>query len=75
MRDINSISRGKPWPKTGATQKHAQLGLPDKDRAIKRLVVCNNWGVEPLGLINCLVLGCYQPSPEVLTRKYEFDFY
>ena len=29
-----------PWPQTGATQYHAQLGLPDKGRAIKGLVVC-----------------------------------
>ena len=31
-----------PWPKTGAThyQYHAQLGLPDKIRAPKELVVC-----------------------------------
>ena len=28
-----------PWPKTGATQYHAQLGLPDRGRAIKGLVV------------------------------------
>ncbi len=31
-----------PWPQTGATQYHAQLGLPDKGRAIKGLVVCNS---------------------------------
>ncbi len=24
-----------PWPQTGATQYHAQLGLPDKGRATK----------------------------------------
>ncbi len=28
-----------PWPKTGATQYHAQLGLPEKGRAIKGLVI------------------------------------
>ena len=28
------------WPKTGATYYHAKLGLPDKGRAIKGLVVC-----------------------------------
>ena len=28
-----------PWPKTGTTHYHAQLGLPDKGRAIKELVV------------------------------------
>ena len=26
------------WPKTGATQYHVQLGLPDKGRAMKGLV-------------------------------------
>ncbi len=26
-----------PWPKIGATHYHAQLGLPDKGRAIKVL--------------------------------------
>ena len=29
-----------PWSKTGATHYHAQLGLPDKDRATKTLVEC-----------------------------------
>ncbi len=28
------------WPKTGATHSHARLGLRDKGRAIKGLVVC-----------------------------------
>ena len=55
-----------PWPKTGGTQYHAQLGLLDKRRAIKGLVVCNDWDLESLSLINGLALGCYQPSPEVL---------
>ena len=55
-----------PWPQTGATQRHAQLGLPDKGRAIKGLVVCNNWDLEPLDILNGLALGCYQSSPEVL---------
>ena len=54
------------WPKTGATQYHAQLGLSDKGRALKGLVVCNNWDLEPLDLLNGLTLGCNQPSPEVL---------
>ena len=26
-----------PWPKTGATQYHAQIGLPDKGRNILNL--------------------------------------
>ncbi len=65
MRDINSMSRGTPWLKTGATQYHAQLGLPDKSRAIKGLVVYNIWDLEPSDLLNGLALGCYQPSPDV----------
>ncbi len=43
-----------------------QLEIPDKDRAIKGLFVCNNWDLEPLDLLNGLALGCYQPSLEVL---------
>ncbi len=31
------------WHKTGLTQYYAQLRLPDKGRAIKGLVVRNNW--------------------------------
>ena len=33
-----------PWPQAGAT--YAQLGLPDKGRAIKGLVVCWIWLVS-----------------------------
>ena len=29
-----------PWPKVGTTYFHAYLGLSDKGRAIKKLVVC-----------------------------------
>ncbi len=47
MHDINSMSRGNP----------------DKGRAIKGLVVCNNWDLEPLDKLNGMALGCYQPSP------------
>ena len=39
MHTINSKSRGKPWPETGATHYNAQLGLTDKGRPIKGLVV------------------------------------
>ena len=56
---------GMPWPQTGATLYHAQLGLPDKGRAIKGLVVCYNWDLEPLDLLNGLAPGCYQPSSKV----------
>ena len=60
------------WPKTGATQYHAQLGHPDIGHAIKGLVVCYDRDLKPLDLLNGLVLGCYQPSPEVwiVTTKY-----
>ncbi len=51
------------WPKTGTIQHHAQLGIPDKGRAIKRLDGCNNWDLEPFDPLNGLALGCYQPSP------------
>ena len=55
-----------PWPQIGATQYHAQLGFPDKGRAIKGFVVCNDWDLEPLNLLNGLALECYQSSPEAL---------
>ena len=54
-----------PWPITDTAQYHAQLGLPDKGRAIKGLDVYK-WDLEPWDLLNGLALGCYQPSPEVL---------
>ncbi len=60
-----------PWPQTGATQYHAQLGLPDKGRAIK--VLPNNWDLEPLDLLNGMALGCYQPSSEILIVSYISD--
>ena len=53
------------WHQTGATQYHAQLGPPDKGRAIKWLIVCNDWDLKPLDLLNGLALGCYQLFPEV----------
>ena len=64
MRYLNSMS--KVECQTGATHYHTQLGLPDKGRAIKGLVVCNNWDLEPLELLNGLAIGCYQPFSEVL---------
>ena len=38
-----------PGPKTAATHYHAQLGHPDKDHAIKGLVICNIMYVSALG--------------------------
>ena len=37
---------GMPWPKTGASHYHAQIGLPDKGYAIKVLVVL--WAIITL---------------------------
>ncbi len=46
---INSISRGNALAPSGKTHYDAHVGLPDKVRAIKGLVVCNNWDLEPFG--------------------------
>ncbi len=54
-----------PRPQTGATNFHKRLGLPDKGRAMKGLVVYNNWDY-PLEMLNGLALRCYHSSPEVL---------
>ena len=61
---------GMPWPQTGATQYHAQLRFPDKG-----LVVCNNWDVEPLDMLNGLALGCYQPLRYFTTYFELIDFF
>ncbi len=55
-----------PLPETGATKYNAQLGLPDKGRAINGWFVYNDWVPEPLDLLNSQALGCYQLSHEVL---------
>ena len=46
-----------------------QLGLPDKGRAMKGIVVFNSWDLEPLDLLNVLALGCCQSSPEYDSYK------
>ena len=67
---------GMPWPQTGATQYHTQLGLPDKGCAIKERAVCNNWDVKPLDLLNGLALGWHQLSPEwgMICVKHVWNF-
>ena len=60
MRDINSMSSGN------ALAPNRRNSVPCIGRAIKVLVVCNSWDLEPLDLLNGLALRCYQPSPEVL---------
>ena len=44
----------------GATNCYTQLGLPDKERKIKRLVVCNGLCLCPLDLLKDL-------APRILT--------
>ncbi len=53
-----------PLPKTGASYYREHLGLPDKGSAIKELVVCNSWDLEPVDLLNGLALGlCFIICP------------
>ena len=51
-----------PWPKTGTSHLYVQLGLSEKGRESKELVVCNGLDLEPLDLLKDLVLGCSQTS-------------
>ncbi len=49
MCDINSTSRGNGVALNSRNFMHlSQLGLPDKGRAIKVLVVCISLDLEPL---------------------------
>ena len=46
-----------PWPQTGITHYHAQIGLSNKGRAMKGLVVCSEvWlgSMKGMGLRNCV---------------------
>ena len=54
-----------PWTQTGVNQYHTLSGVPDIGRAMKGFVVCNDWDLEPVDLLNGVALGCYQSSPEV----------
>ena len=50
-----------------------------KVHAIKELVACNSFDLEPFALLNCLALGCYQPFPRGMNRiniggKFEKPF-
>ncbi len=48
-----------PWPEIGATQYHAQLGLPDKVVHVQSngwLSGINDKDLEPLNLLNVLVV-------------------
>ncbi len=77
-----------PWPKQTqlSTMHTAHLGLPDKDRAVKGLVVYDNWDLDPLYMLNGLayVVCCkalrdssnlYKTQPNVIKhRDYFFSF-
>ncbi len=61
--------RGMPWHQTRATHYHADLGLPDKSRAIKGLVVCYVvWlvSIKGMGLRTCA--RCVQDWSLVVVR-------
>ncbi len=47
---------------THENQCHAQLGLPDKENAIKLFVVCNGWDLEPLDLNQVVLLNAFLMS-------------
>ena len=65
MGDINSMSRGNSMAPNRCNSVQCTVRTPNKGRAIKGLVVCNNWDLETLDLLNVLALGFYEPSPEV----------
>ncbi len=46
MTQKYSLIRGNALAKTGKTDYHAELGLLDKGRTVKGLVVCNRWDVS-----------------------------
>ena len=58
-----------PWLQTGATQYLAQLGLPDKGRAIKGLVVCNNWDLKDSVILGIITLHWYQNRFSVINTN------
>ena len=59
-----------PWPQTGATPYHAQLGFPDKGGAIKGLVVCNSWDLEPWDLLKWSGPELLSTVPWGMTHMY-----
>ncbi len=59
------MAGGIPWPTTDTTQYHKQFGPPDKDRAIKELVV---WLRNPAFLKQDLVQKYTKTRPNSMTR-------
>ncbi len=65
-----------PWPKTGATQYHAKLGLPDY-----QMVDCLQWLAAYNGLALAVIAGPLRYESYVKhllrvvkTNKHFFDF-
>ncbi len=60
-------------PKTDATHYHAiaQLGLPDKYRAIKGLIICTHWlgyRAKPLDTASCTDQSRFDKNSKVLRQ-------
>ena len=82
MRDINGTSRGNDMARNRRTHYYQQLGRLDKDRTIKRLVVCyvvwQGYMIygsldqrRVVGLVPCCGQDCYQaqvPQQSIDTR-------
>ncbi len=62
MSRVNSLDPNRPCTVRTSRQRSCNKGL----------VVCNNWDIEPLELLNGPALNCYQPSPEVLIVSIVF---
>ena len=82
MRNINSTSRGECLDpkKKGATHYHAQLGLPDKGRVSKKLVVC--WSMARINDLwdgsldkRSLVPCCGQDGNRAQVPQHPIDSY
>ena len=62
-----------PWPKTGLTHYHAQLGLSDKDHGNKGLVfyyvVWLGSMIYGMGLVPC----CCQDGYQAQVRQHPID--
>ena len=65
MRDINSMSSWNDLAPNSYNSVPFTVRFSDKGHAIKGLVVCSDRDPKPLDLLNCVALGCYQPSFEV----------
>ncbi len=65
MHDIDSMSRANALAPNRYNSVACTVRTSYEGHAIKGLIVCNDWDLEPLNWLNVLALGCYQASPEV----------